>query len=149
LLLTAAVAAVVAGCAVSGPSQQELRGGLVAQVREDAERYNQRMDRYDAPKWEIDGSSCSLIRSRRKLAVKSEEITIRATGGRTTVYDAQVPHVIETYIKSGTTEQECREAPERKLEPQRVTYKYEWDSVTKRWHQARTGGIGDAFGIAQ
>ncbi|HUT74544.1 MAG TPA: hypothetical protein VM221_06880 [Armatimonadota bacterium] len=149
MLLTAAVAGVVAGCAASRPSEQELRAALVTQVREDAERYNQRMDRYDAPKWEIDGSSCSLMRSRRKPAVKSEEITIRETGGRTTVYDSQVPHVIETYIKSGSTEEECREAPERKLEPQRVTYKYEWDSVTKRWHQARTGGIGDTFGIAQ
>ncbi len=135
------------GCA-TGPSEQELRQALAAEVRKDDERYNQRMDRYGGVKWEMDGSRCSLTRSHRRLAVRSTEIEIRKTGGRTTVYEAEVPRIIETYIKSGFTEDECRAAPERKLEPQRVVDKYEYDNVTRKWHQERRGGIGGLFGIS-
>jgi len=143
-----ALAAVVAGCS-RGPTEQQLRAPLVAQVREDIERYNQRMDRYGGVKWEIDGSSCSLTRSRRELAAKPSQIQIRSTGGRTTVYDAEVPETIRTYIKSGLTEPECLEAVERALEPQQVTVHYEWDSVTRTWHQARTGDVSDLLGAGQ
>lgn len=141
LLCAGSLAVLIAGCS-SGPSEQELRAALVGAIREGNEQYNERMNRYGEPKPEIDGSGYSTIRSRRRLAVRSLEIEIRETGGRTTVYEAGVPMAIETYIKTGATAPECMAAPERKLEPQTVTSTYRYDVVRHEWHEAKFGGGG-------
>jgi hypothetical protein len=136
----------IAGCGPSLPTEQELRATLVEQARKDDLDYNQRMDRWGAPKPEIDGSSFSMTRSHRALTSPAD-IKISKTKGHTTIFEAEVPRVIETTIKTGLTEQECLEAPERQLEPQRITTKYEWDNVRKTWHEVKFGGVGGLLGM--
>jgi len=140
VLCAGSLVAAVAGCSSGGPTEQELRAALVEAIHKDNQRYNQRMNRYGDPKPEIDGSSFSMVRSRRKLAVRPSGIEIRETGGRTTVYEAEVPIAIQTHIKTGVTERECMEAPERKLEPQRVSSRYTYDVVRHEWHEAKSRG---------
>ncbi|UCH36521.1 MAG: hypothetical protein JSV65_09255 [Armatimonadota bacterium] len=137
----------IAGCGPSGPTEQELRAALVEEIQKDDREYNQRMDRWGPPKPEIDGSSFSMTRSGRQLAVPASEIEIRETGGRTTVYEADVPREIETYIKTGLNYDECLAAPERKLDPQQVTDKYEYDVVRKKWHEVKFEGPGGLLGM--
>ena len=142
-----AALAALAGCGPSGPSERELRAALIAQVRDDDAFYNQRMDRWGRPKPEIDGSSFSMVRSYRESAVKPSELGIRKTGGRTTTYEADVPRIIQTYIKTGLTEEECLAASPRELEPQRVTDKYEYEMVRRAWHRANPLGMGGGLGL--
>jgi len=138
--------AAIAGCSVSGPSAQELRAALVGQIHKDDTEYNQRLNRWGPPMPEIDGSSFSMTRMHRKLAVNAAQLEIRKTGGHTTVYEAEVPRIIQTYIRSGVTEEECLAAPERKLEPQRVVTKYEYDVVRRQWHEVKLGAPGGLLG---
>jgi hypothetical protein len=138
--------AAIAGCSVSGPGEQELRAALVEQIHKDDTEYNQRVDRWAPPKPEIDGSSFSMTRMHRKLAVSPAQLEIRKTGGHTTVYEAEVPRIIQTWIKTGLSEEECLAAPERRLEPQRVVTKYEYDVVRRQWHEAMLGGPGGLLG---
>ena len=143
----AVLAALIAGCGPSGPTESELRSRLLDLARKEVERYNQSMDRYTAPKWEVDGSSCSMMRSHLELAVKPTEVHIHKTGGRTTTFEAQVPYTLQSYIKSGEDEDICEKAPERRLAPETITYDYGFDTVTKQWHRQQKGGIGGAFGL--
>jgi len=138
--------AAIAGCGVAGPSRQQLRAALVKQIRADDAAYNRRVDRWQTPKPDMDGSVYSMTRMHRTLAVPPAQIKIVKTKGRTTVYEAQAPRVTETYIKTGSNPEECLAAPERKLEPQRVVTKYEYDTVTNQW-QAVLPGLGGLGGL--
>jgi len=141
-----AAALAVAGCAPSGPTEQELRAALVERVHQDDVEYNQRMDRWGAPRPEIDGSSFSMTRSHREMAIKPAQIKIRSTGGRTTTYEAEVPRIITTTIKTGLTDEECLAAPERQLQPQPVNDKYEYDNVRNQWHEVKFSAPGGLLG---
>ena len=143
----AAMLMAIGGCGPTGPSEQELRAALVEEIQKDDTEYNQRLDRWGPPKPEIDGSSFSMTRSHRQLAVKPAQLVIRKTGGHTTIYEAEAPRIIETWIKTGLTEEECLDAPERKLEPQRVNDKYEYDVVRKQWHEVKFAGPGGLLGM--
>jgi hypothetical protein len=147
LAALAAVAAAVSGCAPAGPTEQELRAALIEQVHQDDAEYNQRMDRWGAPRPEVDGSSFTMTRSHRAMAVKPAQIKLRRTGGRTTTYEADVPKLITTTIKSGLTEEECLAAPERQLPPQRVNDKYHYDNVRNQWHEVKFSAPGGLPGL--
>jgi hypothetical protein len=135
-----------AGCAPALPTEQELRAALVEQVRADDAAYNRRMDHWGAPKPEIDGSSFSMTRTHRELTSPAD-IKIRKTKGHTTIFEADVPRVSQTTIKTGLTEEECLAAPERALEPQSITSKYEWDNVRKTWHEVKFAAPGGLLGM--
>jgi len=146
-IMLAAVAMLgIAGCAPTLPTEQELRAALIEQVRADDAEYNRRMDRWGAPKSEIDGSSFSMTRTHRALT-SAADIKIRKTKGHTTIFEADVPRVIATTIKTGLTDEECLAAPERNLEPQSVTSKYEWDNVRKTWHEVKFAAPGGLLGM--
>ena len=145
LTLTVAIAALVGGCAPALPTEKELGAALAPVVQQDIREYNQRMDRWTAPKPEIDGSSFSMTRTREEVT-PGAEVTITRTAGHTTVFEAAVPITMYTTIKTGLTEEECLGAPERQLEPQQITVKYEWDTVRQKWNQVKFSAPGGLLG---
>lgn len=146
LAFIAAAATLLGGCAPALPTEKELGAALEPVLQQDIREYNQRMDRWTPPKPEIDGSSFSMTRSREEVT-PGAEVTITKTEGHTTVFEAAVPITIQTTIKTGLTEEECLAAPERQLAPQQVTDKYEWDTVSKKWHQVKFGAPGGLLGM--
>ena len=139
----------IAGCGLRGPSPQQLRAALVKQVRADDAEYNRRVDRWQEPKPDPDGSVYSSTRMHRSLAVRPAQIRIQQVKGRTTVWQAEVPRTVQTYIKTGSSPEECQAAPERKLEPQRNVTKYEYDTVREKWQAIMpgVGGLGSLGGL--